>query len=208
MKKLSAIIVIIGVMVLGISGLAMANLITNGNFDSGLAGWTTSGDVDLGNGGTNPLSGNYALLGSDITSGTSYISQSFFIPFNVERLAISFSYRFVGIDLGTDTDTALANLRQYILGVPIATNELLTLTSSFPGDWSQGTYYGEVNVADWWIFDATSGNLRFTLNEGSSIWTNYAFSVDNVNVESVPEPTTMLLLGLGLVGLAGFRRKK
>jgi hypothetical protein len=34
------------------------------------------------------------------------------------------------------------------------------------------------------------------------------FSVDNVRLASVPEPSTMLLLGIGLVGLVGSARRK
>jgi hypothetical protein len=35
-----------------------------------------------------------------------------------------------------------------------------------------------------------------------------AFEADNIAVANVPEPTTMLLLGLGLLGMAGVRRFK
>ena len=56
--------------------------------------------------------------------------------------------------------------------------------------------------------DPNDPNARLTsvLREytGDYSWAN----LDNINVKQVPEPTTMLLLGIGLVGLAGFGRKK
>lgn len=122
-------------------------------------------------------------------------------------------------------DTSPSSLGYYPLGGLTFNPDLTTTASAFDCDPITGCL--SENALNFAEYNPTSNVLNFQINsplqayflEYSGGTTDFGFyssnnaSGDVVDLEigegsPVPEPTTMLLFGAGLVGLAGFGRKK
>lgn len=203
------------------------SLLTNGGFESGLTGWTTSGlgttgtcpgsprDWNVASSGTAtgcstvgaPLSGSSAAyVMNDGTAGTVYeLSQTFVVPSTIIDADIFWSDSIVSSYVGASRTFEVQLYDQFssLLGTIFS---LSIPFSDFDASWTART------------FDITSllapevGNtveLRF-VNSIPELWTGPAgLGLDVVSVVAVvPEPSTALLLASGLIAIAVGRRRR
>ncbi|WP_339908716.1 PEP-CTERM sorting domain-containing protein [Symmachiella dynata] len=194
--------VALGLLLAGGSRTAHAELITNGTFDTDLAGWTIGGDID-----TTWVSGT-AHIGQPGTPGESIFEQSFDIPSGAEGLKISFDYEWQVMAPTVYEDSFLAEL----IYESTSGTETVTLLDQNSNDGVFGTsiaFSSTILLSD---LDNSidNGTIRFTLTENNSP-VGTRIELDNVQVNPVPEPSTYAgLLGITCVSLCayGWRRKR
>ena len=217
MKKALVTYSAIVMFILCITGAAFAlNLIQNGDFESGnLSPWTGN-QVSVVDG--------QAVLNDNNSDGNASLSQSFYISPGTSALDISFQLIFSGTDSAWLYDDTFSSQLSQLVSVQFWWWEWTEWdpTALLSGESDNGAGLHTYNFSTHLLLSGDlvnenpNGEIAFCLNENSG-WlsdnTNTRLYLDNVVVDDgngsapVPEPATLLLLGSGLLGLAGFRKR-
>lgn len=195
---------------------ANSTTISNGNFANGLADWTIS----------NPDGLPAGVMSVDLDgSGPLNTSDAFFVQTGIGDQSSDFSIlQRIGItDNGAYTLSAniaasyFPNDTKYInnlsAGVITVTWDGTTINNFDFGEiaansWEYATLSASFTVASSGILDITFFRpFASDINSPINYVSNVSLTFNDGVVAPVPEPSTVLLIGTGIIGIAGFGRK-
>lgn len=170
------------------------------NFVGGFGG-TTSGDIFIDKDLT-ALYGDAAVGKSINQLGWDYAIHVNWGAFSYEVYSLDGAEVSDFVDVNEPSNTPLSSPWKYIPnGNPIAASGTFSQTSGLSN--VDTGFLGDAH------FEVTGFDLGFL--SGSEFLAKFTMECGNDNLigkHPVPEPATMLLLGVGLIGLAGFGRRK
>jgi len=204
MKAFVGILLVL-LFVLSGAGSAGATLLTNGDFSDGWNGWLLHQNVTINPGA--PYHPDYVQFNNSGVGQVGKLIQKFYIPTGATGINVSFDYRAnFGVSNADGLDAyfkSLVNLEHNGTGWFDFTKVILN-TNDNTGWTSVNMMIDFVSP----VFDVDpNARIRFEWNEKDD-WMSMA-KLDNVKVDvaPVPEPSTILLLGSGLLGVVFLRRK-
>jgi PEP-CTERM motif len=173
------------------TNVAFAGVITNGNFATNdLSGWSSNGDVTVFNDGGTNVALLLAGLGQDV-----YTTLSQTLHLDAGNV-LSGSAQFFSKDLLPFNDDAFVSIN----GVTLFFSNVAVLGNS---DSSALTSFSFTALtAGDYVLTAGVTNRRDNRNASELDVRDFAVAA------AVPEPTTLALFGLGLLGIAVARRKR